>query len=166
MRRHPLAGPACPTVALSSVVTMERLTTNDEHCCGPSASTAGSRLTVPDAIYDDIVIGVAGHAEAPRVGCSFDPRSPMGPLIPAEQRATVLGYSNSRISDFATRLSGGHCRPGFLRRTDGARRRSARKRAVTEEIFGPVVTAMRFTSTDVAPTRRIMVWQRQFGRRT
>jgi phenylacetaldehyde dehydrogenase len=113
--------------------------------------TAGSRLIVAEAIYDDIVSGVAREAEALNVGYSFDPRSQMGPLISAEQRDTVLGYIKSGLSDGATLLAGGHAAdPGFFVEPTVLGDARADMRAVTEEIFGPVVTAMRFTSTDEA----------------
>jgi phenylacetaldehyde dehydrogenase len=113
--------------------------------------TAGSRLIVAEEIYDDVVTGVAGEADALNVGHSFDPRSQMGPVISAEQRETIMGYIDSGVSDGATLLAGGHAAgPGFFIEPTVLGDARPDMRAVTEEIFGPVVTAMRVTSVDQA----------------
>ncbi len=113
--------------------------------------TAGSRLIVVDEVYDDVVAGVARAADALNVGYSFDPRSEMGPLISAEQRETVMGYIDSGLSDGATLLAGGHVAgPGFFVEPTVLGDARPDMRAVVEEIFGPVVTAMRVTSVDEA----------------
>jgi phenylacetaldehyde dehydrogenase len=113
--------------------------------------TAGSRLLADEAIYGDVVAGVAERAEALNVGYSFDPRSQMGPIISEEQRKTVLGYIESGLTEGATLLAGGHHGdPGFFVEPTVLGDTRPEMRAVTEEIFGPVVTAMKFQSVDQA----------------
>jgi phenylacetaldehyde dehydrogenase len=113
--------------------------------------TAGSRLLVHEDIYGDVVAGVAKRAEALNVGYSFDPRSQMGPVISAEQRKTVLGYIESGLAEGATLLAGGHhSDPGFFVEPTVLGDARPEMQAVTEEIFGPVVAAMKFRSVDEA----------------
>jgi phenylacetaldehyde dehydrogenase len=113
--------------------------------------TAGSRLIVADAVYDEVVAGVAEAAAALDVGYSFDPRTQMGPVISAEQRDTVMTYIESGVSEGATLLAGGHTAgPGFFVEPTVLGDARPDMRAVREEIFGPVVTAMRFDGTDAA----------------
>jgi phenylacetaldehyde dehydrogenase len=106
---------------------------------------------VHEDIYGDVVAGVAKRAEALNVGYSFDPRSQMGPVISAEQRKTVLGYIESGLAEGATLLAGGHhSDPGFFVEPTVLGDARPEMQAVTEEIFGPVVAAMKFRSVDEA----------------
>jgi phenylacetaldehyde dehydrogenase len=113
--------------------------------------TAGSRLFVHEAIYDDVVAGVARRAESLKVGHSFDPLSEMGPVISAEQRETVMGYIDLGITEGATVVAGGHTGgPGFFVEPTVLGDARPEMRVVREEIFGPVVAAMRFRTLDEA----------------
>ncbi|MFC5745760.1 aldehyde dehydrogenase family protein [Actinomadura rugatobispora] len=113
--------------------------------------TAGSRLLVHEAVYDEVVAGVARRAEALKVGYSFDPLAEMGPLISAEQRETVMGYIESGVTEGATVVAGGRSAgPGFFVEPTVLGDARPRMRAVREEIFGPVVAAMRFSTLDEA----------------
>jgi phenylacetaldehyde dehydrogenase len=113
--------------------------------------TAGSRLFVHDAIYDEVVAGVAERARALKVGYSFDPQSEMGPVISGQQRETVMSYVRSGVSEGATLMAGGGTgSPGFFVEPTVLGDARPTMRAVREEIFGPVVVALRFTTTDEA----------------
>jgi phenylacetaldehyde dehydrogenase len=113
--------------------------------------TAGSRLFVHETIYDEVVAGVARRAESLKVGYSFDPLSEMGPLISAEQRDTVMGYIESGVTEGATVVAGGRTGgPGFFIEPTVLGDARPEMRAVREEIFGPVVTAMRFKTLEGA----------------
>ncbi|MBF8187679.1 aldehyde dehydrogenase family protein [Nonomuraea sp. K274] len=115
--------------------------------------TAGSRLFVHEDLYDDVVAGVARRAESLKVGYSFDPLSEMGPLISEGQRETVMGYIESGISEGASVVAGGHSGgPGFFVEPTVLGDARPEMRAVREEIFGPVVAAMRFTTIEEAVT--------------
>ncbi|MER6976974.1 aldehyde dehydrogenase family protein [Streptomyces carpinensis] len=132
----------------------------DEAIAGASAAifsnagqvcTAGSRLIVHERLYDRIVAGAAERARELNVGYSFDPRSEMGPVISDEQRQTILGYVESGVSEGATLLAGGEgFGPGFFVQPTVLGDARPDMRAVREEIFGPVVTAMRFQTVDEA----------------
>lgn len=113
--------------------------------------TAGSRIIVQEAIYDEVVAGVADLAQNIKVGYSFDPRAEMGPLISAGQRDTVMGYIESGLDEGATLLAGGHAAgPGFFVEPTVLGDARPGMRAAREEIFGPVLAAMRFTHLDEA----------------
>jgi phenylacetaldehyde dehydrogenase len=110
--------------------------------------TAGSRLIVADEVHDEVVEGVARRAADLKLGYAFDPRSEMGPLISERQRQTVLGYVESGVRDGATLVSGGAAvGPGFFVQPTVLADARPDMAAVREEIFGPVVAAMRFGST-------------------
>ena len=134
----------------------------DEAITGASAAifnnagqvcTAGSRLIVHERLYDRVVAGVTERARTLAVGYSFDPRSEMGPVISGDQRDTILGYIESGVSDGATLLAGGEgFGPGFFVQPTVLGDARPDMRAVREEIFGPVLTAMRFETIDQAVT--------------
>lgn len=111
--------------------------------------TAGSRLFVADQIYDEVIEGVATIARSIRLGYSLDPQSQMGPLISAKQRDRVLEYVASGVADGAEVLTGGTGRDvGYYVEPTVLANASSTMRAVREEIFGPVVAAMRFEDVD------------------
>lgn len=108
--------------------------------------SAGTRVLVHDAIYDQVVEQLAARAQALPVG---DPRAPdtyLGPLISQRQLDRVLGYVARGVSEGARLVSGG-------RRLDGKGFYMAptvfsevdRTMVIArEEIFGPVVSVIRF----------------------
>lgn len=111
--------------------------------------TAGSRLFVHDSLYDEVVAGVARRAEELKVGYTFDPESEMGPLISQSQRDTVMGYIESGVAEGATIAAGGRQGgPGFFVEPTVLADGRPSMKAVREEIFGPVVAALRFSTLD------------------
>jgi len=118
--------------------------------------TAGSRLYVHAAIYDDVLSALVEHARRIVVGPGHDPATQMGPLVSARQLRTVTSYVESGRAEGATVVAGGS-RPDtlpaeyadgyFLEPTVLAETTHA-MRVVREEIFGPVLAAMRWTDVD------------------
>ena len=111
---------------------------------------AGSRLYVHRKIFDRVVEGVGGAAEAIRLGPGLDPGTQMGPLVSREQQERVLGYIESGRADGAAVVAGGDApaHPGFFVKPTVLANVKRSMRVVQEEIFGPVVVAERFDDID------------------
>jgi 5-carboxymethyl-2-hydroxymuconic-semialdehyde dehydrogenase len=133
----------CVDAALAQIFTM-----NGQRC------TAGSRLLVHEALYDQIITAVAARAKNMGVGDPFDPKTELGPLIRPEHHARVLDYIQSARDAGARVLAGGQRPEGidvgnFLEATVIADV-DENMRVFTEEIFGPVLVAMPFRSEQEA----------------
>ncbi|WP_280834984.1 aldehyde dehydrogenase family protein [Mycolicibacterium frederiksbergense] len=108
--------------------------------------TAGTRLLVEDAIFDEFTAGVAEHAAGLRIGPGLDPTNDIGPLVSGEQLSKVTGYLDAGIAQGARALAGGgrHGDTGFYVQptllVDVDREFSVYR----EEIFGPVAVAVPF----------------------
>lgn len=120
---------------------------------------AGSRLFVEDSIHDEFVERLGVYAAGLRVGDGADPATEIGPVVSERQLDKVTSYIESGISEGAravagaTRLSDGALADGFfVAPTVFADARDDMK-MVREEIFGPVISAMRFTDVDDAVRR-------------
>jgi aldehyde dehydrogenase (NAD+) len=121
--------------------------------------SAGSRLFVQRAIYDEFVTRVAEFGANLRIGNGIDPDTQLGPLVSQLQLDQVLAYIDSGTGEGARPITGGK------RLTDGALANgffvaptvfdSVRDemRIATEEIFGPVVTAVPFDDVDEVARR-------------
>jgi len=107
--------------------------------------TAGSRLLVEAPVFDKVVEGVSEIARALRLGSAFDPAAQVGPLISSRQRDRVGRIVEAGIAEGAVALAGGDAPEGvgwFYKPTvlGGI---SAQMSVMREEIFGPVVCALR-----------------------
>ena len=118
---------------------------NHGQCC-----CAGSRLYVEKDAYEQVVEGISAHAKKIRVGSGLDPKTQMGPLVSEEQMNRVCGYLESGFSQGAKAAAGGK-KTGekgyFVEPTVLVDTREDMK-VVQEEIFGPVVVAMPFSSAE------------------
>lgn len=111
---------------------------------------AGSRLFVADAIFDRFMAALAEFADRLTVGPGWQGGVALGPLISQRQRERVLGYIDAGLREGATLLTGGTAPEGpgyFVRPTIFVDAR-ADMRIVREEIFGPVLSVMRFSDED------------------
>jgi phenylacetaldehyde dehydrogenase len=119
---------------------------NHGQCC-----CAGSRLFAHRNVYDKVVQGVADIAGKIKVGAGLDPATEMGPLVSSEQFDRVTSYIKSGREQGARAVVGGE-RVGnlgyFVAPTVFENTRPDMK-IVSEEIFGPVVCAMRFDDDDL-----------------
>ncbi|NML19083.1 aldehyde dehydrogenase family protein [Azohydromonas caseinilytica] len=114
--------------------------------------SAGSRLMVEDGIYDEFLTRLAQRLPRIVVGSGLEAGTQMGPVQSAQQRDKILGMVERGVAEGARLVYGG-------RRPEGARYErgfwleptlladvTADMTIAKEEIFGPVVTAERFTS--------------------
>ncbi len=118
--------------------------------------TAGSRLLLPDALYDTFVERLLDRVGDIKVGPANDPASTMGPLVSQKQLDTVLGYIELGSKEGATLATGG------TRLTDGGLDRgffvaptiftdvTPDMTIAREEIFGPVLSVLRYDDEDDA----------------
>jgi len=109
--------------------------------------TAGSRLLIEDAIYDQVLEGVARIAGDLRLGSQFDDATQIGPVISRRQRDRIAGLVGAGIAEGARVVAGGAAGEGdgwFYRPTVLADV-TPEMTVMREEIFGPVVCATRIT---------------------
>ncbi len=108
---------------------------------------AGTRLYVHDKVFEKVIEGVVAIAAKMKLGPGLDPTVDMGPLVSAKQQQRVLTYLTDGKAHGGTvvvggrkgRLPGYFVEPTVVVATDPA------ARVVREEIFGPVLAALRFT---------------------
>jgi betaine-aldehyde dehydrogenase len=117
--------------------------------------SAGSRVLVDRAIYDDALNAMVDHGKAVKLGDGRSEDTTMGPLVSKEQQERVLGYidvgkSEAKValagdppSDPA--LAGGYFVPPTIFYDVNNSQRIAR-----EEIFGPVMSVIPFSDVDEA----------------
>jgi 5-carboxymethyl-2-hydroxymuconic-semialdehyde dehydrogenase len=121
---------------------------NGERC------TAGSRILVERALYDEFVERLGERARNVRVGLPEDPETELGALVHPDHYERVLGYVAIGQEEGARLVAGGS-RPdeladgNYLAATVFADVRPE-MRVFQEEIFGPVVCVTPFDSDEEA----------------
>jgi aldehyde dehydrogenase (NAD+) len=113
---------------------------------------AGSRLIVHEDVAEELVARVSARAATIRMGDPTDPETEMGPVANPPQYEKVLGHLSGAREDGATfACGGGPAELGgyFVQPTvvTGVRPDA---RIVREEVFGPVLAALTFTTEDEA----------------
>ncbi len=118
--------------------------------------TATSRLLVHRKVHDRFLARVVDAADALRLGDGQDDRTEVGPLIHEAAREKVERYVGYGEEDGAELACGGR-RPGGSRLGGGWFYRptvfagvTPRHRIAREEIFGPVLSVIRFSTFDQA----------------
>jgi acyl-CoA reductase-like NAD-dependent aldehyde dehydrogenase len=114
------------------------------------ACNAGSRLFVPEELFDEVTSRLAERAAKTRIGPGLDPGTQLGPLVSTEQRERVTGYIEAGRSEGAELVYGGEARDGegwFVEPTLFAATRDDLSIA-REEIFGPVLVALPYDSEE------------------
>jgi acyl-CoA reductase-like NAD-dependent aldehyde dehydrogenase len=118
--------------------------------------SAGSRLLLHQDIHDKFLDELSARAKKMKVGDPLDKSSQMGSQISARQMDTILDYIQSGKDEGAKVLCGGE------RDTEGAKSKGyfikptifsevrPGMRIAQEEIFGPVLAAIRFKDPDEA----------------
>jgi acyl-CoA reductase-like NAD-dependent aldehyde dehydrogenase len=118
--------------------------------------TAASRLLVHRDIHDRFLDELASRAKKLRVGNPADPASQMGSQISGRQMERILDYIESGKQEGAMLLAGGErdvegdkAKGFYVKPTVFSEVRPEMKIA-REEIFGPVVSAIRFDDAEEA----------------
>ncbi|MDT5094844.1 MAG: aldehyde dehydrogenase [Mycobacterium sp.] len=113
-----------------------------------------SRMLLPERLHDEVVDRLVELARAIKVGDPTDPDVQMGPLISGAQRDRVEAHVSAALTDGAKLATGGG-RPAGLEKgfyveptilTDV----TPDARIAQEEVFGPVLTVMRYRDDDDA----------------
>ena len=118
--------------------------------------SAGSRLLVHEKIYDEFVDTLADLARKMKVGDPLDPDAEMGSQISQTQLERILGYIRTGMEEGARLVCGGErdvegekAKGYFVKPTIFADVKPEMKIA-QEEIFGPVLAALKFQDVDQA----------------
>jgi 5-carboxymethyl-2-hydroxymuconic-semialdehyde dehydrogenase len=143
---------------------------NGERC------TAGSRVLVEESLYDRFVEALAARVARIRVGDPLERSTEVGPLIHPEHAARVRSYIRLGQEEGARLVVGGE-RPAGLAEGNYVQPTlfsdvTRTMRIAREEIFGPVLCAMRFRSeeealamaNDVSYGLAAYVWTENLGR--
>ena len=119
---------------------------NMGQCC-----TAGSRLFVHEKIFDRMMTGLSDEAAKLKIGPGLEPDTRIGPLVSEEQLQRVTGYLESGRQQGAEVVTGGnrHGNQGYFVQPTILTRTTPEMKVVREEIFGPVVCAIRYGDDDL-----------------
>lgn len=136
--------------------------------------SAGSRVLAHENVYDEVVERLAARAKALRMGDTADKTTALGPVISEKQMTSILDYVDIGVREGASLVTGGervgdrgyYVSPAVFANVKHEMRISQ------EEIFGPVVSVIKFK--DEADALRIAngtafslaagVWSRDMGR--
>jgi acyl-CoA reductase-like NAD-dependent aldehyde dehydrogenase len=118
---------------------------------------AGSRLFVHEKVFDQVVDGVVARARKLNMGPGTDAATEIGPVVSEVQRKRVMGYIESGQSEGAKLLVGGAApaREGYFVEPTVLSDTTRTMKVVREEIFGPVLCAMKFAETDLDAIARM-----------
>jgi len=119
------------------------------------ACIAGSRLMLHEAIADEFLDKFLTLARSIRIGDPMTPDTEMGPLTSSLHRDRVLSYVEITKEQGGTVLTGGkapdnpHLAQGYYVEPTVVRAKPT-DRVAQEEVFGPFVTVMTFSSDEQA----------------
>jgi aldehyde dehydrogenase (NAD+) len=118
---------------------------NQGQCC-----CAGSRLYVEQKVYDEVVDRIADKNKSTKIGDPFDPETQQGPQVDKAQFDKILKYVEYGKADGAKCVTGGkrHGNKGYFIEPTLFAGVTDEMRISREEIFGPVMSALKFKSVD------------------
>jgi len=118
---------------------------NQGQCC-----CAGSRLFVEDSIHDQFVESVVQTSRQRKVGDPFDPTTQQGPQIDKTQFDKIMDYIELGKKEGATCATGGKRvgSKGFFIEPTVFTSVEDSMAIAREEIFGPVLSVLKFSDTD------------------
>jgi 5-carboxymethyl-2-hydroxymuconic-semialdehyde dehydrogenase len=131
--------------ALDAVIFMI-YSINGERC------TSSSRLLVQDSIKDEFEAKLVERVNNIKVGHPLDPATEIGPLVTEEHYNKVTSYFDIAKEDGATVAAGGVKLgdEGYFIRPTLFTNASNQMRIAREEIFGPVLTSIPFSTEEEA----------------
>jgi len=131
--------------ALDAVIFMI-YSINGERC------TSSSRLLIQDSVREEFEAKLAARVNTIKVGHPLDPATEIGPLVSEEHFNKVSRYFKIAKEDGATIAAGGETvgDKGFFVRPTLFTNASNDMRIAQEEIFGPVLTSIAFSSEEQA----------------
>ena len=112
------------------------------------ACTAGSRLYIHEDVYDEVIHGVAEFICTMKLGHGLNPATDLGPLISGRQQARVSELVRAGVAEGASVICGAREAEGegfFYLPTLLANVKPGMT-VYNEEIFGPVISAMKISS--------------------
>ena len=112
-----------------------------QDCC------SRSRLLVQSSVYDDVMAALESAVKDFTVTDPFDPSADMGPLISADHRDSVAAYVDAGEVAFTGAAPDG---PGFWFPPTVLTPATTASADFTEEIFGPVLSVVRFETEEEA----------------
>ncbi|WP_200834676.1 aldehyde dehydrogenase [Amycolatopsis alkalitolerans] len=116
---------------------------------------AGSRLVVHEDVHEELTDRLVARAREIKLGDPLDAASEMGPMANENQWKTVAGFVERALADGARIAYGGAGDPvlgGLFYQPTIVTGVRADMEIAQEEIFGPVLSVLRFTGEDEAVT--------------
>ncbi|WP_137723480.1 NAD-dependent succinate-semialdehyde dehydrogenase [Prescottella subtropica] len=121
---------------------------------GGEACTAANRFHVANTVREEFTAKLVDRMAAFTLGPGIDPATTLGPLINADQLATVTDLVDDAVGKGATVLLGGTAPggPGWFYPATVLTDVPATARILKEEVFGPVAAITGFDTEDEAIT--------------
>ena len=122
--------------------------------CGQSCGST-SRLFLHEAIHDEVVAGLLKKIGHYKPGIPTDPATTMGAIISRAQQQKILGYIDIGLKEGATLAYGGSVpselalQGGFYVEPTIFTSVSQDMRIANEEIFGPVLSVIKWSNEEV-----------------
>jgi acyl-CoA reductase-like NAD-dependent aldehyde dehydrogenase len=115
---------------------------------------AGSRLLVEASVHDEFIAKLAERSAKLQPADPLDPKTRLGALVSAAQMNKVLGYVETGTREGAKLVAGGKRAPvggkGFFVQATVLDQVENHMKVAQEEIFGPVLSVIRFDGADDA----------------
>lgn len=123
-----------------------------EVCC------AGSRLFVEESVHEALLEKILKRVEKLQPGDPLNPKTRLGPVVSQEQMDKVMGYIESGKSEGAQLRAGGAAgqvtgKPGYFVQPTVFDHVEDSMKIAREEIFGPVLSVVRFSDLKSAVSR-------------
>jgi aldehyde dehydrogenase (NAD+) len=114
--------------------------------------TCNTRVLVHERVYDDLLARVIGGSNAIRIGGGFEPDVEMGPVVSAAQLDRIQSYVEIGRAEGAELALGGerHGERGFFHQPTVFTGVRNDMRIAQEEIFGPVMAVLKFSTEEDA----------------